>query len=71
VQANPAATALPPPGHLDAYRTQPGLYLALGQGAMPDDGLAAWGIVAGRLLRSQHGHFSRDRLRQKALRTLA
>jgi len=71
VQANPAATAIPRPGHLDADRPNPGLYLALWQGAIPDDCLAALGIVAIRILGSQHGDFSLYRLRQEALRARA
>jgi hypothetical protein len=47
------------------------LDLALWQGAMPDDGLAALGIMGVRILGEQHGNFRLDRLRQEALRALA
>ena len=43
---HPEATAIPPPGHRDAHRTNPGLHLALGKGAIPDYGLTPPGIVA-------------------------
>jgi hypothetical protein len=37
-------TLVPYPGHLDAHRTNAGVYLALRQGAIPDHRVAALGI---------------------------
>lgn len=44
VNAKAGATAVPYPGHLDAHRTNAGVYLALRQGAIPDHRVAALGI---------------------------
>ena len=44
VKAKAGATAVPYPGHLDAHRTNAGVYLALRQGAIPDHRVAALGI---------------------------
>ena len=71
MQAPPAATAIPPPGPLDAHRPKPGLDLALGQGAIPDHRVAAWSLVTVGILGSQHRHVCLHRLGQEALRALA
>jgi hypothetical protein len=46
VQANPAATAIPHVGHLDAHRTNPRVPLTLRKGAIADHPGAALGIAA-------------------------
>ena len=71
MKAYPETTTISHTGDLDAHRPKPGLYLALGKIAIPDHRLAALGIVAARILGSQHGHFRLYRLRQEALRALA
>jgi len=45
VKANPAATAIPHPGHLDTHRPKAGLYFARWQVTIPDYRLAALRIV--------------------------
>jgi hypothetical protein len=44
VKAKAGATAVPYPGHLDAHRTNAGVYLARRQGAIPDHRVAALSI---------------------------
>ena len=67
MKAKAGATAVPYPGHLDAHRTNAGMYLALRQGAIPDHRLTALGIMAVRILGSQHPNFRLNGLRQESL----
>ena len=70
VKAKAGATAVPYPGHLDAHRTNAGVYLALRQGAIPDHRVAALGISSVRIPCEKHGDFYLNRLGQESLGAL-
>lgn len=70
MQAKAGATAVPYPGHLDAHRTNAGVYLALRQGAMPDHRVAALGISSVSIPCSKHRDFCLNGLGQEPLGSL-